>query len=277
MNLVNQTCQLCGREPLEQFVVPKVGTWAVCRTCCLYQHGPLVGEEVYGRDVYYAVYERDRRRKLRTASIRINRIASAVRAQKPRLLDIGCGLGTVVEAASRRGWRAEGVDLSPYAVEKIKQRGLNARHIDGTQLPYEDGTFDVVTAWNLIEHVDDVRVALTEWHRVLRVGGILAVDTSDAACWKRKLLNEKYLRFWRFDHRYAFTPWNLGQFFLRAGFKPFQAPFVGNILRMDPALAAYAVPYRVQYAVRRLLRIQKPFELFARKVDISSNQRRNAA
>jgi SAM-dependent methyltransferase len=277
MNSVNKTCQLCGRNPLEEFVVPTVATYAVCRTCCLYQHGPLVGEEVYGQDVYYTNYERERRRKLRTASIRINRIASSVETQQPRLLDIGCGTGTVIEAANRRGWQAEGVDLSPYAVGNANERGINATVVDGTELPYEDQSFDVVTAWNLIEHVDDVRVALAEWWRVLRVGGVLAVDTSDAACLKVKLLKEKYRRFWRWDHRYAFTPWNLEQFFLRAGFKPFRPPFVGNPLGLSPQMAAYAYAYRTQYACRRLLRINKPFELFARKVDASSGQNRAAA
>lgn len=277
MNLVNKTCQLCGRNPLEEFVVPKVATYAVCRTCCLYQYGPLVGEEFYSRDEYYANYKRESRRKFRTAAIRVNRIASAVEARKPKLLDIGCGMGTVVQAAAKRGWEAEGVDLSPNAVRLAKDRGINARLVDGTQLPYEDQSFDVITAWNLIEHVDDVRVALAEWRRVLRVGGILAVDTADAACLKVKIYKEKYKRFWRWDHRYAFTPWNLGQFFLRAGFKPFQSSFVGNVFSMPPALAAYALPYRAQYTARRALRIQKAFELFARKVDVSSSRRRAAA
>lgn len=277
MNMVDKTCQLCGRSPLEEFVVPDVATYAVCRTCCLYQHGPLVGEEFYARDEYYANYSRESRRKFRTASIRINRIASAVEARKPRLLDIGCGMGTVVEAAAKRGWRAEGVDLSPNAVSLAKERGINARHVDGTELPYEDDSFDVITAWNLIEHVDDVRVALSEWRRVLRVGGIIAVDTSDAACLKVRAFKEKYKRFWRWDHRYAFTPWNLEQFFLRAGFEPFRSSFVGNVFAMPPALAAYALPYRAQYAIRRALRIQKPFELFARKVEIASGRSRAAA
>jgi len=186
-------------------------------------------------------------------------------------------MGTVIDAATRRGWQAEGVDLSPYAVNSAKEHGLNAKHIDGTELPYDDHSFDVVTAWNLIEHVDDVRVALAEWWRVLRVGGVLAVDTSDADCLKAKLFQEKYQRFWRWDHRYAFTPWNLGQFLLRAGFKPFRPSFVGNVFGMPPALSAYALGYRTQYACRSLLRIQKPFEIFARKMDISSGQNRAAA
>ena len=186
-------------------------------------------------------------------------------------------MGTVIEAATERGWHAEGVDLSPYAVQNAQQRGLKAQLVDGIKLPYESDSFDAITAWNLIEHVDDVRVALAEWRRVLRPGGILAVDTSDASCLKVKLFKEKYRRFWRWDHRYAFTQWNLEQFFLRAGFKPFRAPLVGNPFGMPSALAVYAVAYRTQYGLRRMLRIQKPFELFAKKAEVGAMRKRAAA
>jgi ubiquinone/menaquinone biosynthesis C-methylase UbiE len=236
-----------------------------CPECGLYQYGPPVDNSFYGDEDYHANYERHHERKVRTATIRLHRIASLLAAERPRILDVGCGTGAILEAAQHRGWEASGVDVSDRMVQRGREQGLDVHPVSGHELPFADESFDVVTAWSVIEHVSDVRVTLAEWRSVLRVGGVLVVDTSDALCWKVQLLGAKYRRFWRPDHTYAFTPATLGEFLTQAGFELLPRPFLGSLRGLSPAMAGYALAYQSLFEVRQALGLQKPFQLFARR------------
>jgi 2-polyprenyl-3-methyl-5-hydroxy-6-metoxy-1,4-benzoquinol methylase len=260
-------CQLCAGD-LEAFVVPgRLSLWR-CTACGLYQNGEMPPSEAYEGD-YHAGYSRKREAKLRTATIRINRIARLIKA-KPnsafRLLDIGASVGCTLEAAKNRGWRAEGVDVSEQAVEYCCSLGLECRAIDGECLPFDDDRFDVVTAWHVIEHVRDVRETLAEWRRVLRPGGVLALETPDAECLKVRRRGAAYTRFWAPEHTYTFTRATLVEFVRQAGFEILKAPFTGKLSDLSPSLAAYAGLYQSHVAVRTALGVHKAFQIFARRL-----------
>lgn len=87
------------------------------------------------------------------------------------VLDAGCGTGVLLQQIDHLG-SVEGVDLSDAALDFCRKRGLtNVRQADVTRLPFGDATLDVITALDVIEHLDDDTAALREWHRVLRPGG----------------------------------------------------------------------------------------------------------
>lgn len=90
---------------------------------------------------------------------------------RPRILDVGCGTGANLELLGQYG-EAEGVDVSPDALAFCRARGLaNVRQGEAEKLPYEDGAFDLVTALDVVEHLDDDAAGLREMRRVLRPGG----------------------------------------------------------------------------------------------------------
>jgi ubiquinone/menaquinone biosynthesis C-methylase UbiE len=271
-------CQLCGNSQLEEFAVPNRSTWQLCRHCRLYQYGPADTVEGWDDETYHQGNERNRNRKLRTATVRLNRVGALVKGWAPRLLDLGCGIGNTLEAAVRRGWRAVGVEVSRRSIRKCRERGFDCYVIDGHRLPFTDESFDVATAWSVIEHVVDVRQTLDEVWRILRVGGVLAMDTSNAACLKVRLLQKKYRRFWVPGHTYAFSPKTLGRFLEEAGFTVVRQPFLGRWSDLSSAMACYAVGYQTQYELRRILGVQKAFQIFARKDSVEPvRQYRNAA
>lgn len=91
--------------------------------------------------------------------------------ERPHILDVGCGTGANLEMLSAFG-DAEGVDVSPAALSFCRARGLtNVREGAAEKLPYEDGSFDLVTALDVVEHLDDDVGGLKEMQRVLRPGG----------------------------------------------------------------------------------------------------------
>ena len=90
---------------------------------------------------------------------------------RPRILDVGCGTGANLEMLSQFG-DAEGVDVSADALSFCHARGLiNVRQGAAEKLPYEDNSFDLVTALDVVEHLDDDVGGLSEMRRVLRPGG----------------------------------------------------------------------------------------------------------
>ena len=101
----------------------------------------------------------------------VEEICRNFKDRKPRILDIGCGTGVNLILLSQFA-DVEGLDVSPDALEFCRQRGLeNVRLGAADQMPYENGTFDLVTALDLLEHMDDDLAALREMRRVLRPDG----------------------------------------------------------------------------------------------------------
>jgi len=91
-----------------------------------------------------------------------------------RILDVGCGTGANLEMLAQFG-SAEGVDVSDDALEFCRKKGLKVQKGAAERLPYEDQTFDITTALDVIEHLDDDVAGLKEMHRVTKAGGYALV------------------------------------------------------------------------------------------------------
>jgi SAM-dependent methyltransferase len=101
----------------------------------------------------------------------VEKICRQVTDRRPRILDVGCGTGANLLMLSQYG-DAEGVDVSEDALAFCRERGLDRVTLGAAEkLPYEDGTFDLVTALDVVEHLDDDLAGLREMRRVLRPGG----------------------------------------------------------------------------------------------------------
>ncbi len=98
----------------------------------------------------------------------VNNLKSEI--QNPKLLDVGCGTGGNLEMLKKFG-AAEGVDVSDEALEFCRSKNLTVHKGLAEKLPFADETFDVVTALDVVEHLDDDVAGLSEMFRVLKRGG----------------------------------------------------------------------------------------------------------
>ena len=97
------------------------------------------------------------------------------------VLEVGCGSGIAVQLFADAGAKVTAVDITPWAVETTRARlaafGLSGevREADGEDLPFADGSFDLVFSWGVIHHTSDMSRALGQVVRVCRPGGKLVL------------------------------------------------------------------------------------------------------
>ncbi len=93
------------------------------------------------------------------------------------ILDVGCGAGNMMHHLNCYG-RVRGIEVDARPVKIAQARGYDVRQADAARgIPFPDASFDLVTALDVIEHVDDDAAILREARRVLKPGGYLLITT----------------------------------------------------------------------------------------------------
>lgn len=145
-----------------------------------------------------------------------------------RLLEVGSGTGIFLKAAEEAGFEAVGVELCGDAVRYARRTyGLEAVY-EGTveEADLEEGSFDVLYAWHVIEHVPDLDRFVRRLHRLLKPGGLLFVGTESHDHFMNRL--SRFANLARFrapatvtssDHTMVFHPKSLADCLKRRGFR----------------------------------------------------------
>lgn len=121
-----------------------------------------------------------------------------------RLLDVGCGVGHLVQVASERGWEAHGIELSPAAVEVCRRFGLSCRVADFLTEEL-DPPYDLITMIEVIEHVQSPGAFFRRADQLLRPGGVLYVTTPNFSALTRRLNGSEWTPISN-EHLTYFTP-----------------------------------------------------------------------
>jgi SAM-dependent methyltransferase len=130
-----------------------------------------------------------------------------------RLLDFGCGFGAFIEICGLFGLDAQGVDRS-----SARQSGASVRvH---PELDDVSGTFDAITMFEVLEHLDDPLGMLEALKKRLKPGGFMVIEVPDTTGVTAIRSREDYYRVHPLDHINAFTPQSLAAMMARAGFQP---------------------------------------------------------
>jgi 2-polyprenyl-3-methyl-5-hydroxy-6-metoxy-1,4-benzoquinol methylase len=88
-------------------------------------------------------------------------------------LDFGCGTGDFLHTLQKQGWKVEGIEPSDLA--RIKAAELNKQLIHSDINEIENKTFDVITAWHVIEHVPDLRATILKLKSLLKKNGTIFI------------------------------------------------------------------------------------------------------
>lgn len=109
-----------------------------------------------------------------------------------KLLDIGCGVGDFIHTAEEQGWQCTGVepsqDAKAIAKKRIKAEILSSEDLE--QIPNE--TFDVITMWHVLEHVDDLKWQMAQLQRLIKKGGRIVIALPNYKSYDATFYKEKW-------------------------------------------------------------------------------------
>lgn len=154
-------------------------------------------------DVEDKVYLDNLESRKKTFQYNLKRIRDYL-PKEGRLLDVGAYCGVFMQAAANDGFKVFGVEPSRWATQFCRERKLDVHCGTLENLPKDKTDFDVLTSWDVLEHVSDPMGHLEEINRRLKLNGIYTFSTLHLDNWFPRLLGERWP--WYMDmHLYYFT------------------------------------------------------------------------
>lgn len=124
-----------------------------------------------------------------------------------RLLDVGCAIGIFLQGIQKNGnWELYGAEINEHAAHIAREHGLDVRLGTLEQAEFKDEFFDVVTLWDVLEHLHDPAGSLREIYRILKPDGFLVIRVPNASSWDSQLFGRYWAGLDAPRHLYVFTP-----------------------------------------------------------------------
>ena len=168
--------------------------------------------------------------------------------QKGRLLDIGCSSGLFAAESARQGWLVSGIDPAVWAIAIAQKRIPDARFlatsIENAQFP--DNTFDVITLWDVLEHIDQPKDLLQRSTAWLSKDGCIYLNLPNINSFTARLLGKYWPMLLR-EHLWYFSPLTIARLLNETGYsvldiRPNKVRF--SLYNIGKRLSQYASGYR---------------------------------
>ncbi len=230
------TCNFCGADDTELvnhgpdllLQIPGDFYLVCCRRCGLiYQNPQLSFAELAAHypDDYLPYQQPEGERPFSIEQTSHNqalaRFCDRIMARRPqpgRLLDVGCATGDFLFAMQQRGWQVQGVEPVIHAAALARQTfGLDVHTGLLEEAGYAPNQFDVVTLWDVLEHVADPLATLTETARILRPGGMLVFSLPNPASFEARLFGANWVGWERPRHLHLIPPELIPAYLQRVG------------------------------------------------------------
>ncbi|MCX6125488.1 MAG: class I SAM-dependent methyltransferase [Proteobacteria bacterium] len=164
-------------------------THVTCENCESVYVSPRLKDdclaELYDNEYYSTIYVKSmipafEVRKGLIGTRKFNQV-TAFSATQGSVLDIGCGIGEVIDVFKDHGWQCDAIEVNPAVVAWLKKLGINV-----FSSPFEDfrtdKTYDVIMAWGVIEHVVDAKAFLKKVSLHLKPGGVFVSEVPNGQC-----------------------------------------------------------------------------------------------
>jgi 2-polyprenyl-3-methyl-5-hydroxy-6-metoxy-1,4-benzoquinol methylase len=234
-------CNLCGSDKRKPYC-PENGLRLVqCENCGLVYVSPrpnpnelyaLYGETYFHNEqsgvVGYTNYLKDEPNIRRTFAGRLQRLT---RFAKPgKLLDVGCAAGFFLDEARKIGWQVQGLDVSSFAVGYASEHfGVDVHQGSFTDLPFPANSYDLISMWDVIEHVPNPKSYIERAAELLKQGGVFVMATPDVDSIPARLTGKRWVGFkLSEEHVYYFSAQTLGKMLEDAGFEVIDTRHVGK-------------------------------------------------
>lgn len=254
----NISCNICGSKEREVIIKPSrkvsdptkiisasggvMGTQQVvkCKSCGLCYVNPRIKPDIVvnsyseADDSLYASQAEGRISTFKESLKLVEKYAK----KKGRILDIGAAAGFFLKVAKDNGWETYGVEPSKWSSEFANRNyKVNVKQGVLKEARFKDSFFDVVTMWDVLEHVPDPSSELKEVFRILKPGGMLIINYPDFGTPMARLAGSKWW-FLLSVHLFYFDRNSIEQILIKSGFvnpcfKPYwQSLSLGHLAKM---------------------------------------------
>jgi SAM-dependent methyltransferase len=182
--LLNGLCKLCGSRQAYHVYTKNDAELVRCTSCGLVYVLNAPTRDAIERQYsfasgYHIVFQSDDSAEARAHAARAADFLRIVeRYSRPgNVLDVGCSVGFFLEGARAEGWTTFGVEISNDTAELARRRGLDVFTGTLEQAGFRPGSFDVVTMWDVVEHLEDPVATISIAAEVLKERGLLALST----------------------------------------------------------------------------------------------------
>ncbi|OGI37855.1 MAG: hypothetical protein A2612_05540 [Candidatus Moranbacteria bacterium RIFOXYD1_FULL_44_12] len=193
-------------------------------------HFALYEEDYFSgakNELGYADYESDREILGGTFKKYLKK-TEAILPRKGKLLDVGAATGHFLELARKNGWEASGIEISKYAAKKARKKGLEIAVGDFENHEFSENCFDAVTFWDVLEHFGKPDLAFKQARKILRTGGILAINTPDSRSVLARIFGKRWHAIVPPNHLNLFNCDNLKAVLEKNGFEVMKISRVGK-------------------------------------------------
>jgi 2-polyprenyl-3-methyl-5-hydroxy-6-metoxy-1,4-benzoquinol methylase len=179
----------------------------------------LFNQIEYKEGRYRAYFEMAHLKK-RTAELRLNQI-KLYGKDRGRLLDVGCSVGFFLEVAQNFGFLVQGVELSSEAIAMAKDSVRDKiSHADANEHISKYGAcYDVVTAYDIIEHTQTPQDFLGDLYNALDSGGVIAITAPNTDHWLRFVMGNSWSMLQPMQHTFLFSSRAIKAMLIKAGFE----------------------------------------------------------
>ena len=228
----------------------------------------------------YAQYLSEAENYLRTYRLR-SEVIDPYKAAPGRVLDVGCAAGFFLRVMADRGWETTGLEISAPMIEHATgELGLSDMHRgDLLTVDLPEAHYDVVTLWDVVEHLEDPLRHLQVVRRLLKDDGVLVLETQDVSSRFARLLGRRWQHYKHEEHLYHFHPESLGRLLEAAGFRILEntprrggkyvsmAFLVERVGKLHPALSLLASPLRLLGGFSPYVNLRDEMVVVAAKAD----------
>jgi 2-polyprenyl-3-methyl-5-hydroxy-6-metoxy-1,4-benzoquinol methylase len=185
-----------------------------------------------------------------------------------RLLDVGCGIGYFLEVAKERGWEVYGTEYTDEAIEICSKKEISIKKGPLNAQQYKPESFDIITSFEVIEHINNPIQELAHFNKILRKGGLVYLTTPNFNSLLRYWLKDKYNVICYPEHLSYYTPKTLKKLFTISGFKTLKIETTGiSLTRFKTSSGKSNQQFisatsddeqiRTQFETKRILQITK--------------------
>lgn len=136
-----------------------------------------------------------------------------------KLIDVGCGIGYFAEVAKERGWEVYGTEYTDKAIEICQKKGIKMKQGKLNPMDYPPNYFDIITSFEVIEHINNPLEELENFKQLLRKGGGLYITTPNFNSISRWLSGPEWTVVGYPEHLSYYTPRTLNTLLQKFGFK----------------------------------------------------------